>query len=73
MRACFEPSVWRSRCVGSRDFVGAGIGCRCLLVHAETAQARDFYLHLIPEFEPSPADDLRLVLLMKDSLKTLRD
>jgi hypothetical protein len=44
-----------------------------LLVHAETAQARDFYLHLIPEFEPSPADDLRLVLLMKDSLKTLRD
>jgi hypothetical protein len=53
--------------------LGAGIGCRGLLVHAETPQARDFYLHLIPEFEPSPTDDLHLVLLMKDSLKTLRD
>lgn len=51
----------------------AGIGCRGLLVHAETPQARDFYLHLIPEFEPSPTDDLHLVLLMKDILKTLRD
>lgn len=53
--------------------LGVGIGCRGLLVHAETAQARDFYLHLIPEFEPSPTDDLHLVLLMKDILKTLRD
>ena len=53
--------------------LGAGIGCRGLLVHAETPQARDFYLHLIPEFEPSPTDDLHLVLLMKDILKTLRD
>ena len=42
------------------------------LVHAETPQARDFYLHLIPEFEPSPTDDLHLVLLMKDILRTLR-
>ena len=25
-----------------------------LLVHAESPQARDFYLHLIPEFEQSP-------------------
>jgi hypothetical protein len=53
--------------------LGAGIGCRGLLVHAETPQARDFYLHLIPEFEPSPTDDLHLVLLMKDIHKTLRD
>ncbi len=52
--------------------LGGGIGCRGLLVHAETPQARDFYLHLIPEFEPSPTDDLHLVLLMKDILKTLR-
>lgn len=53
--------------------LGAGIGCRGLLVHAETPQARDFYLHLIPEFEQSPTDDLHLVLFMKDIHKTLRD
>lgn len=44
-----------------------------LLVHAETPQARDFYLHLIPEFEPSPTDAIHLVLLMKDILRTLRE
>lgn len=48
------------------------IGCRGLLVHAESAEARDFYLHLVPEFEPSPTDDLHLVLLMKDIRRTLR-
>jgi hypothetical protein len=42
-------------------------------VHAEAAQARDFYLHLMPEFELSPTDDLHLVLLMKDILRTLHD
>ena len=47
------------------------IGCRALLVHAETDAARDFYLHLVPEFEPSPTDDLHLVLLMKDIRRTL--
>lgn len=53
--------------------LGAEIGCRGLLVHAESLLARDFYLHLIPEFESSPTDELHLVLLMKDILKTLRD
>jgi hypothetical protein len=53
--------------------LGAGIGCRGLLVHAETTQAREFYQHLIPEFESSPTDDLHLVLLMKDIRRTLRD
>lgn len=48
------------------------IGCRGLLVHAESAEARDFYLHLVPEFQPSPTDDLHLLLLMKDVRKTLR-
>ena len=48
------------------------IGCRGLLVHAESPEARDFYLHLVPEFEPSPTDDLHLVLLMKDIQRTLR-
>lgn len=48
------------------------IGCRGLLLHAESSEARDFYLHLVPEFEPSPSDDLHLVLLMKDIRRTLR-
>src|SRR6266436_6232414 len=39
------------------------IGCRGLLVQAESAEARSFYL-LGPEFEASPTDDLHLVLLM---------
>ncbi len=51
--------------------VGIEIGCRGLLVHAETSEARDFYMHLIPEFEPSPTDELHLVLLMKDIVRTL--
>jgi GNAT superfamily N-acetyltransferase len=48
------------------------IGCRGLLVHCESEQARGFYLHLIPEFEPSPTDELHLVLLLKDIRKTLQ-
>jgi GNAT superfamily N-acetyltransferase len=48
------------------------IGCRGLLVHAESDEARAFYLHLVPDFEPSPTDDLHLVLLMKDIRRTLR-
>jgi hypothetical protein len=34
--------------------LGTEIGCRGLLVHAETPQARDFYLHIIPEFSRQP-------------------
>lgn len=48
----------------------AKIGCRGLLIHAESAEARAFYLHLVPELEPSPTDDLHLVLLMKDARRT---
>ena len=51
--------------------VGREIGCRGLLVHAESSDARDFYRHLIPEFEPSPTDEWHLVLLMKDILGSL--
>jgi GNAT superfamily N-acetyltransferase len=47
------------------------IGCRGLLVHAESSQARLFYLHLVPEFEASPTDDLHLVLPMKDIRRSL--
>ncbi|MGI8537276.1 MAG: GNAT family N-acetyltransferase [Mycobacteriales bacterium] len=52
--------------------LSAAIGCRGLLVHAESSEARDFYLHLVPEFETSPTDDSHLVLLMKDIRRTLR-
>lgn len=48
------------------------IGCRGLLVHCESEQASDFYFHLIPEFEPSPTEELHLVLLLKDIKKTLQ-
>lgn len=51
--------------------IGSEVGCRGLLVHAESVSARAFYLHLIPEFESSPTDPLHLVLLMKDILRTL--
>ncbi|MFA7248102.1 MAG: GNAT family N-acetyltransferase [Dehalococcoidia bacterium] len=53
--------------------LGAEIGCRGLLVPAETPEARAFYLHLIPEFERSPTDELHLMVLMKDILKTLAE
>lgn len=52
--------------------LSADIGCRGLLVHAESSDARDFYLHLVPEFETSPTDDLHLVLLMKDIRRSLQ-
>ena len=47
------------------------IGCRGLLIHAESEVARAFYLHLIPELQPSPTDDLHLVLLLKDARRSL--
>ena len=51
--------------------ISATIGCRGLLIHAESDQARDFYLHLIPELLPSPTDELHLVLMMKDARRSL--
>lgn len=47
------------------------IGCCGLIVHAESEQARAFYAHLIPEWEPSPTDPMHLVLLLKDIRHTL--
>jgi GNAT superfamily N-acetyltransferase len=47
------------------------ISCRGLLIHAESAAARDFYFHLIPELEQSPTDELHLVLLLKNARRTL--
>lgn len=48
------------------------IGCRGLLVHAESESAQQFYLHLVPDFEPSPTDDMHLFMLMKDIRMTCR-
>ncbi len=56
-----------SRVAGLSD----AIGCRGLLVHAESEQARAFYEHLIPEWELSPTDPMHLVLLLKDIRHTL--
>lgn len=52
--------------------LGGEIGCRGLLVHAETPEAAGFYHHLVPELQTSPTDDLHLFLLMKDIRRTLR-
>ena len=51
--------------------LSSSIGCRGLLVHAESDEARRFYLHLVPELEASPTDARHLVLLMKDIRHTL--
>ncbi|MEX2549081.1 MAG: hypothetical protein WD638_02550 [Nitriliruptoraceae bacterium] len=48
------------------------IGCRGPLVHAASGDAADFYRHLIPELEPSPTDELHLVLLLEDIERTPR-
>ena len=55
-----------------RLLIGETIGCRGLLIHAESDEARTFYLHLIPELEQSPTDRLHLVLLREDALRTLQ-
>ena len=47
-------------------------GCRGLIVHAESAAAREFYLHLVPVVEPSPTDDFHLLQLMKDIRRAIR-
>ncbi|MDE0802678.1 MAG: hypothetical protein OSA99_05065 [Acidimicrobiales bacterium] len=51
--------------------LGSEIGCRGLLVHAATTEARTFYERLVPEFEASPTDPLHLFLLTKDIRRTL--
>lgn len=50
---------------------GRSIGCRGLLIHVESDDARASYLHLVREFEPSPTDPLHLVLMMKDILRAV--
>jgi GNAT superfamily N-acetyltransferase len=45
------------------------VGARAVLVHAIDEQARRFYEHF--DFEPSPVDEMQLLLLMKDLRKVL--
>lgn len=42
------------------------VGCRGLLIHCETQEARNFYRRLLPKIMDSPTDPLHLVLLRKD-------
>lgn len=60
-----QDVIWRTAALAEE------IGCRGLLVHAESADARAFYTRLIPELEPSPTDELHLLLLAKDIRATL--
>ena len=48
------------------------IGIRALVIHAETSKAAAFYRNLDSAFEPSPADPLQLILLMKDVRAAIR-
>lgn len=48
------------------------IGCRGLLIHAESTAAANFYKHILPGIDQSPTDKLHLVVLTKDINKTLR-
>jgi hypothetical protein len=46
------------------------IGVPALLIHCESAAARDFYLRFA-KFETSPTDPMHLILLMKDLRRAL--
>jgi hypothetical protein len=48
------------------------IGCRGLLVHAESDEAKAWYEHVLPDFDRSPTDQRHVLLFMKDIRKTLR-
>ena len=38
------------------------IGFRALLIHCRDETARDFYMHAVPSFQPSPTDALHLFM-----------
>lgn len=53
------------------DVASEAIGVRALLIHAESPEAKAFYLSFA-EFEESPTDSLHLILLMKDLRRALK-
>jgi GNAT superfamily N-acetyltransferase len=54
------------------DRIAADVGVRALLIHAEDREARAFYMNLA-SFQPSPVDELQLLLIMKDLRKASRE
>jgi GNAT superfamily N-acetyltransferase len=54
----------------SEASLSEALGCRGLLVHAESETVRSRYEHLFPEFLSSPTDPLHLLLLLKDIRRT---
>ena len=42
------------------------IRCRGLLVYFETDAARNFSMHALPEFAPSPSEPMHVLVLVKD-------
>ncbi len=66
-----QPVALLARLGVDQRHEGQGLGA-ALLVHAESAQAREFYEHLIPEFQRTPTDPLHLMLLLKDIRRTLK-
>jgi hypothetical protein len=60
------PSVWIGKPMSSN------CGAQGSPIHAESAAARDFYMHLA-EFEESPTDPLHLMLRLEVLGVTLAD
>lgn len=46
-------------------YVSEHIGFRALIVHSRDESARNFYLHHVPAFIPSPTEELQLLLPLK--------
>ena len=52
--------------------ISRDIGCRGMLINAESQRAKGFYTHLFPSISELPTDSLTLVLLEKDARHALR-
>jgi GNAT superfamily N-acetyltransferase len=64
-RGLLKDSLLRT--INASDYAGI----RAILVHAKDEKARTFYQQF--DFEPSPIDPLKLMLLLKDAKKTVED
>ena len=49
------------------------VAVRALLIHAETAEAVQFYRRIDPGFDVSPTDPLHVLLLLKDLRLAIQD
>ncbi len=64
-RGLLKDSILRT--INASDYAGI----RAILVHAKDEKARTFYQQF--DFEPSPIDPLKLMLLLKDAKKSVED